>query len=91
MGSTKTFMTCLLVLTLAVSLSNLNVLVSGKLQKHGTGAETEKFSYENCYALCTDSYDWWECQNDCAHKGYHTGECASPSPKVPKKCCCQKF
>ncbi|KAL0694489.1 hypothetical protein Bca4012_061669 [Brassica carinata] len=83
MGSTKTLMTCLLVVTLAVSLSNLNVLVSG--------SETEKFSYENCYALCTPTYAWFECQNDCAEKGYHYGECASPSRKVPKKCCCQKF
>ncbi|CAN6878002.1 hypothetical protein Bca4012_070207 [Brassica carinata] len=83
MGSTKTLMTCLLVVTLAVSLSNLNVLVSG--------AE-KKISYEHCNALCSPTYDGWsECQNDCAEKGYYYGACASPSPKLPKKCCCQTF
>ncbi|CAF2082377.1 unnamed protein product [Brassica rapa subsp. trilocularis] len=82
MGSTKTFMTCLLVVTLAVSLSNnLNVLVSEK-----------KLSYEHCNALCSPTYDGWsECQSDCAEKGYYYGACASPSPKLPKKCCCQTF
>ena len=52
--------------------------------------ELEKFSYDHCRSLCTDYYGWHECLLDCIHFGYHgAGECASPSPNVPKRCCCQ--
>lgn len=50
----------------------------------------EKISYNYCHDLCTDRYGWFECFNDCQVAGYAGGECASPSSKIPKKCCCQK-
>ncbi|KAL0797607.1 hypothetical protein Bca101_052781 [Brassica carinata] len=80
MGTTKPLMTCLLAIILATSLSNQDVLVS----------EIQKFSYDHCITLCTDTYAWYECQHDCSIFGYKgLGECASPSPKEPKRCCCQ--
>ncbi|CAH2038396.1 unnamed protein product [Thlaspi arvense] len=82
MGITKALMTCLLVVVLTVSLFNHNVLTSG--------AEIEKISFDHCNNLCTDTYGWFECQNDCGEAGYAGwGECASRSPKEPKRCCCQ--
>ncbi|KAL0697555.1 hypothetical protein Bca4012_053677 [Brassica carinata] len=82
MGTTKPLMTCLLAIILATSLSNQDVLVSG--------VEIQKFSYDHCITLCTDTYAWYECQHDCSIFGYKgLGECASPSPKEPKRCCCQ--
>ena len=54
------------------------------------GVEIQKFSYDHCITLCTDTYAWYECQHDCSIFGYKgLGECASPSPKEPKRCCCQ--
>ncbi|CAN6901620.1 unnamed protein product [Brassica oleracea] len=88
MGTTKTLMTCLLAVILAASLSNQNVLVSGR----STIANSVEiaFSYDHCITLCTDTYAWYECQHDCSIFGYKgLGECASPSPKEPKRCCCQ--
>ncbi|KAL0746683.1 hypothetical protein YC2023_113388 [Brassica napus] len=82
MGTTKTLTKCLFVVMLAVSLSNHNVLTSG--------AEIQKFSYDHCDTLCSDSYGWFECQHDCFAAGYSGfGSCASRSPEEPKRCCCQ--
>ncbi|KAL0718117.1 hypothetical protein Bca4012_067439 [Brassica carinata] len=81
MGITKTLITCLFVVMLAVSLFNHNVLTSG--------AEIQ-ISYDHCDTLCSDSYGWFECQHDCFADGYSGfGICASRSPKEPKRCCCQ--
>lgn len=52
--------------------------------------ELEKIKYDHCTLLCTDHYQWHECWFDCFRKGFQgQGLCASPSPNVPKKCCCQ--
>ncbi|KAG7582248.1 hypothetical protein ISN44_As08g018560 [Arabidopsis suecica] len=81
MGSTKALETCLLVIIFAVMLFNYNVLT----------LEIKKVSYDNCRHLCSDRYGWFECMNDCEAAGYiNGGQCASPSPKDPLKCCCQK-
>ncbi|CAG7899997.1 unnamed protein product [Brassica rapa] len=81
MGTTKTLMTCLLAVILAASLSNQNVLVSGR---------STIANYVEIATALTDTYAWYECQHDCSIFGYKgLGECASPSPKEPKRCCCQ--
>ncbi|CAH2048240.1 unnamed protein product [Thlaspi arvense] len=65
-----------------VSLSNYDVLASG--------AETEKFSFDNCSTVCSDYYGWHECFTDCQMAKFGGGgECRSRSPKEPEKCCCQ--
>ncbi|CAF1705649.1 unnamed protein product [Brassica oleracea var. botrytis] len=80
MGVTKTQLAFLVLVVFVTFLSNHNVLA----------AELEKFSYDHCRVLCSDTYAWHECWTDCITAGYHgAGECASPSPNVPKKCCCQ--
>ncbi|EOA31943.1 hypothetical protein CARUB_v10015183mg [Capsella rubella] len=50
-----------------------------------------KFSFDNCSTLCTPKYGWFECMTDCYLADFNNGgDCASPSPKEPKRCCCQK-
>ncbi|KAF8082661.1 hypothetical protein N665_0813s0003 [Sinapis alba] len=80
MGITKTWVAFFVLLVLVIFLSNHNVLSS----------ELEKIKYDHCTLLCTDHYQWHECWFDCFRKGFQgQGLCASPSPNVPKKCCCQ--
>ncbi|CAL9221136.1 unnamed protein product [Arabidopsis halleri] len=85
MGSTKTLVTCFLVIILAVSLSNHNhdVLASD--------ARIEGFSFDNCNNRCSEDYWDDECKNDCLRAGFlKGGQCGSPCIPCPVKCCCQK-
>ncbi|KAL0717694.1 hypothetical protein Bca4012_067016 [Brassica carinata] len=80
MGVTKTQLAFLVLVVFVTFLSNHNV----------SAAELEKISYDHCSTLCSDHYAWHECWFDCLRKGFEgAGVCASPSPNVPKKCCCQ--
>ncbi|KAF8099385.1 hypothetical protein N665_0245s0062 [Sinapis alba] len=83
MDITKALVKCFFVVILAVSLSKHNVLTSG--------VEIQKFSYDHCTStLCSNSYAWFQCRRDCFAAGYTgRGDCASRSPKEPKRCCCQ--
>ncbi|EOA31918.1 hypothetical protein CARUB_v10015157mg [Capsella rubella] len=80
MGITKTLVTCFLVIILAVSMSNHNVLVSGK----------ENFSFDNCSTHCSEFYGRDECMRDCIKAGFKKGgDCGSPCIPCPVSCCCQ--
>ncbi|CAH8257281.1 unnamed protein product [Arabidopsis lyrata] len=80
MSGTKTLVTCFLVIILAVSLSNHNVLASD--------AEIEDFSFDNCNTRC---YGSDECNNYCIRAGFKNGgHCGSACIPCPVKCCCQK-
>ncbi|KAL0717695.1 hypothetical protein Bca4012_067017 [Brassica carinata] len=82
MGVTKTQLAFLVLVVFVTFLSNHNVSAAV--------TELEKFSYDHCSVLCSNTYGWHECWSDCGTLGYRgAGECASPSPNVPKKCCCQ--
>ncbi|AEE75881.1 Defensin-like protein 47 [Arabidopsis thaliana] len=83
MGSTKTLVTCFLVIILAVSLPNNNVLASD--------ARIEGFSFDNCNIRCSEDYWNDECNKDCLRAGFQKGgQCGSPCIPCPVKCCCQK-
>ncbi|XP_010414965.1 PREDICTED: defensin-like protein 46 [Camelina sativa] len=77
MCGTKTLVICFLVIILAVSLSNNNVLVSG----------IKNFDVDHCDTRC---YGKDECMNYCIQAGYRSGECGSLCIPCPIKCCCQK-
>ncbi|EOA31850.1 hypothetical protein CARUB_v10015077mg [Capsella rubella] len=80
----KIAVTCILVIVFTISLYDRNVLASGAEVVEG------KISYAHCHPLCTDYYGWFQCLTDCLNSGFAKGgECVSPSPKDPKKCCCK--
>ncbi|CAH8361540.1 unnamed protein product [Eruca vesicaria subsp. sativa] len=80
MGVTRAQLAFLVLVVFVTFFSSQNV----------SGAEMEKkFSYDHCTIFCSADYEWHECWVDCLNRGYHNGDCASPSPNVPKKCCCQ--
>ncbi|CAH8261346.1 unnamed protein product [Arabidopsis lyrata] len=79
MANTKTLVACFLVIILAVSLSNNNVLASD--------AGIENFSFDNCHIRC---YGRDECMNYCFKIGFKKGgQCGSICITCPMKCCCQ--
>ncbi|XP_010465720.1 PREDICTED: defensin-like protein 46 [Camelina sativa] len=78
MSSTKTLVTCFLVIILAVSLSSHNVLVSD--------AGINDF-FDHCDTQCEG---YVECKKYCIKAGFRTGECGSSCILCPVKCCCQK-
>ncbi|CAL9230866.1 unnamed protein product [Arabidopsis halleri] len=81
MGITKNLVIFFHIVILAVLLSNQIILASG--------ADIKKFSYDHCYHLCEDGgYGSRECFVDCTLKGFPKGDCASPTPKDPYRCCC---
>ncbi|XP_019092520.1 PREDICTED: defensin-like protein 46 [Camelina sativa] len=77
MCSTKTLVTCFLVIILAVSLSNNDVLASG----------IKNFSIDHCDTRC---YGGDECMNYCIKAGFRSGQCGSLCIPCSFKCCCQK-
>ncbi|XP_023635372.1 defensin-like protein 46 [Capsella rubella] len=78
MGSTKTLVTCFLVIILAISLSKHTVWASA--------IGTKKFSIDHCDTRC---YGGDECKNYCIKAGFKGGECGSLCIPCPFKCCCQ--
>ncbi|CAN8236880.1 unnamed protein product [Cochlearia groenlandica] len=78
---TKTSMICFLLIVLAASLSNYNVLAS-EIKPRAKVAK--------CNNLCSESYGDSECVKDCAKSGFEYGQCLSPPPShsSPKRCCC---
>ncbi|CAL9235473.1 unnamed protein product [Arabidopsis halleri] len=73
MDLTKTSITFFLIIILAISSSNYNVLaVSGP---------------PKCIAQCRPGYyERFECFHDCITEGYDNGRCV-PGPKTGKCCC----
>ncbi|XP_010480223.1 PREDICTED: defensin-like protein 46 [Camelina sativa] len=79
MCSTKALVICFLVIILAVSLSNNNVLASD--------GRIKNFDVDHCDTRC---YGKDECMNYCIQAGFRSGECGSLCIPCPIKCCCQK-
>ncbi|CAN7019949.1 unnamed protein product [Brassica rapa subsp. trilocularis] len=97
MAKTQNLVIFSLVVILAATIFNTNILVSGIINKYRicfvwvcVGVEQEnKIKYTYCAkTLCSDSYLPHMCFFYCTTKGFETGTCIVPTPNTPLRCCC---
>ncbi|KAG5391779.1 hypothetical protein IGI04_021742 [Brassica rapa subsp. trilocularis] len=82
MAKTQNLVIFSLVVILAATIFNTNILVSGVEQEN-------KIKYTYCAkTLCSDSYLPHMCFFYCTTKGFETGTCIVPTPNTPLRCCC---
>uniref|UniRef100_A0A0D3C930 Defensin-like domain-containing protein n=1 Tax=Brassica oleracea var. oleracea TaxID=109376 RepID=A0A0D3C930_BRAOL len=82
MAKTQNLVIFSLVVILAATMFNTNILVSGVEHEN-------KIKYTYCAkTLCSDSYLPHMCFFDCTTKGFETGTCIVPTPNTPLRCCC---
>ncbi|EFH50196.1 hypothetical protein ARALYDRAFT_909949 [Arabidopsis lyrata subsp. lyrata] len=80
MGTTKNLVIFFHIVILTV-LFNEIILVSGE--------EVEEFPYDHCFQLCVEGvYGPQKCFEDCYDRGFARGDCANPTAKDPRRCCC---
>ncbi|CAL9219566.1 unnamed protein product [Arabidopsis halleri] len=81
MAITKTSMTLLLLIIMAASISNCNVLAS-EIKPTGRIGDM-------CKQICSETYGNGKCAADCRKAGFSSGQCFT-SPPLENKCCCNK-
>ncbi|AEE74095.1 Defensin-like protein 45 [Arabidopsis thaliana] len=79
MAITKTSATFVLLIILAASLSNFNVLAS---DIKPTGRIDNQ-----CKRMCSATYGNGKCAADCRSDGFSSGQCFT-SPPFDNRCCC---